>query len=116
MSKNATQETTEAKLLSLPAETQYAADGIVSRTLLQTGTVRVVLFGFSTGQELTEHTSSQQAIIQVLTGECDFAVSGQVHRMKAGDLLYMPPNAAHSVKALTQFSMVLTLCRPAPAK
>jgi len=101
------------KIVSLAAETQFAPNGIVSRTLLRAANGRVVLFGFAEGQELTEHTSTQQALIQVLSGECDFLLDGQPHPMKAGDLLYMPPNLPHAVKATKQFSMLLTLMKPA---
>ncbi len=100
------------KVISLPAETQFADNGIVSRTLLRTENMRVVLFGFSAGQELTEHTSTQHALVQVLSGECDFSLGDQVHQLKAGSLLYMPPNLRHAVKATTQFSMLLTLSKP----
>ena len=96
-------------IVSLPQETQYAPNGIVSRTLLRTPTARAVLFGFSQGQELTEHTSTQRALIQILSGECEFSLAGQSHLLKAGDLLHMPPNAPHAVKATSQFSMLLTL-------
>jgi hypothetical protein len=44
------------KIVSLTTETQFAPNGIVSRTLLRTDNSRTVLFGFSEGQELTEHT------------------------------------------------------------
>jgi quercetin dioxygenase-like cupin family protein len=74
-----------------------------------------VLFGFAEGQELSEHTSTQQALIQILSGECDFTLAGTVHRLKAGDLLHMPPNLPHAVKASTQFSMLLTLVAPIPS-
>ncbi len=100
------------KVISLPSETQFAPNGIVSRTLLRTGTARVVLFGFSDGQELTEHTSTQAALVQVISGECEFTLEGQPHPLKAGDFLYMPPGAPHAVKALGQFSMLLTLLKP----
>ena len=100
------------KVVSLPVETQFAANGIVSRTLLRTENMRVVLFGFSAGQELTEHTSTQHALVQVLSGECDFSLGDKWHHLKAGDLLYMPPNLRHGVKATTQFSMLLTLSKP----
>jgi quercetin dioxygenase-like cupin family protein len=103
----------QAKVLSLSQETQFAPNGIVSRTLLKTPYSRTVLFGFDAGQELTEHTSTQHALIQVLTGECDFSLAGQPQRLKAGDLLYMPPGMPHAVKAGTRFSMLLTLSRPA---
>jgi quercetin dioxygenase-like cupin family protein len=101
------------KILSLPAETQYAPNGIVSRTLLRTPTSRTVLFGFAEGQELTEHTSTQHAVIQILSGACEFSLAGVPRHLKTGDLLYMPPHLAHSVKATEQFSMLLTLTKPA---
>jgi quercetin dioxygenase-like cupin family protein len=99
-------------IISLPAETQYAPNGIVSRTILRTPNSRVVLFGFAEGQELTEHTSTQHATIQILSGECEFSLAGKPHALKKGDLLCMPPNLPHAVKATRQFSMLLTLCRP----
>ena len=109
-------ESGTAKILSLTEETKFAANGIVSRTLLRTDNTRTVLFGFAEGQELTEHTSTQHAVIQILSGECEFSLNGQPHNLKAGDFLYMPPNLAHAVRATTQFSMLLTLTKPAEMK
>ena len=103
----------QEKVISLAQETQFAPNGIVSRTLLRAPAARVVLFGFSEGQELTEHTSTQHALIQVLSGECEFLLSGKAHSLKTGDFLYMPPGAPHAVKATKQFSMLLTLFKPA---
>jgi quercetin dioxygenase-like cupin family protein len=100
------------KILSLAEETRFAPNGIVSRTLLRTAHSRVVLFGFAEGQELSEHTSTQHALIEILSGECEFFLAGQPHPLKAGDLLYMPPNLAHAVQATKQFSMLLTLFKP----
>jgi quercetin dioxygenase-like cupin family protein len=109
-------ESGAAKILSLAEETQFAANGIVSRTLLRTANSRTVLFGFAEGQELTEHTSTQHALIQILSGDCEFLLGGQPHNLKAGDFLYMPPNLAHAVRATTQFSMLLTLTKPTVAE
>jgi len=100
------------KIISLAEETRFAPNGIVSRTLLRTPTSRVVLFGFAEGQELTEHTSTQCAVIQMLSGECEFSLAGQPHPLKAGDLLYMPPHLPHAVRATKPFSMLLTLSKP----
>jgi quercetin dioxygenase-like cupin family protein len=101
----------QEKVLSLSDETQFAANGIVSRTLLRTANTRVVLFGFTEGQELTEHTSTQSAVVQILSGECEFSLGGIPHSAKAGDLIYMPPNLRHAVSATKQFSMLLTLTK-----
>jgi quercetin dioxygenase-like cupin family protein len=85
---------------------------VVSRTLLQTTHARVILFGFAAGQELSEHTSTQHALVQILSGECDFSLDGQWHSLQAGALLHMPPNLPHAVRAKQPFSMLLTLIKP----
>jgi quercetin dioxygenase-like cupin family protein len=100
-------------VISLANETQFAPNGIVSRTLLRTPNARVVLFGFAEGQELTEHTSTQRALVHILSGECDFSLAGKAHALKAGDFLHMPPNLPHAMKATKQCSMLLTLIKPA---
>ena len=113
MSEQPLMDASSEKIISLVQETQFAPNGIVSRTLLRTPTVRVVLFGFAEGQELTEHTSTQNALVQVLSGECEFSLTGKPHNLKAGDFLYMPPGLPHAAKATTQFSMLLTLFKQA---
>lgn len=112
MSEKPLIDVTREKILSLADETKFAANGIVSRTLLRTPTSRIVLFGFAEGQELTEHTSTQAAVVQILSGECEFSMGGTPHAAKAGDLIYMPPNLPHAVTATKQFSMLLTLSKP----
>lgn len=96
-------------VIALARETQFAPNGIVSRTLLATGGLRLVLFGFDAGQELTEHTSPHHAVIQILSGSCEFSLNGKPHPMSAGDVLYMEPGLPHAVKATERFSMLLTL-------
>ena len=112
MSENPLIDPANTKIVSLADETKFAPNGIVSRTLLRTPNARVVLFGFAEGQELTEHTSTHHAVIQILSGECEFSLAGKPHALKAGDLLYMPPNLPHAAKATTKFSMLLTLSKP----
>ncbi|HEY5041584.1 MAG TPA: cupin domain-containing protein [Verrucomicrobiae bacterium] len=111
MSEKPLIDVAQEKILSLANETQFAANGIVSRTLLRTPTSRVTLFGFAAGQELTEHTSTQCAVIQILSGECEISLAGKPHQAKAGDLIYMPPHLPHAIRAATQFSMLLTLTK-----
>ena len=103
----------ETKVLVLAEETKFAANGIVSRTILNTAHSRTILFGFAEGQELSEHTSTQHALIQILSGECEFSLDGKVQTLKAGAFLHMPPNLRHAVQAKQPFSMLLTLVKPA---
>lgn len=108
-------DSAKAMVISLPDETQFASNGIVSRTLLRTPTTRVVLFGFAEGQELSEHTSKAQVLIEILSGRCEFFLDGKSHLLKAGDLLHMPPDMPHAVRATEKFSMLLTMLKPTEA-
>lgn len=83
--------------------------GIVSRTILSTPELRVVEFAFAAGQELTEHTSTSRAIIQILTGACEFSVAGEPRTMRAGDLLHLTPKVPHALRATEPMTMLLVL-------
>ncbi|MFO1476012.1 MAG: cupin domain-containing protein [Verrucomicrobiota bacterium] len=113
MSEQPLMEPAAEKVISLAAETQFVPNGIASRTLLRTGSCRVVLFGFAEGQELSEHTSPSRALVQILSGECEFTLAGQSRLLKSGDLVHMPPHLPHAVKATQPFSMLLTLMKEA---
>ena len=96
--------------LRLAEATQLAAAGIVSRTVLHSPELRVILFTFAEGQELTTHTSTRRAVIQVLEGTGEFWFDGRGEKLSAGTLLHLPPNHQHAVRASTgPFSMLLTL-------
>jgi len=75
---------------------------------LTTPALRLTLFHFAAGQELSEHTSKTRALVQILTGTCKFSVGPTVHTLKPGDLLHLPPGAPHAVSAPEAFSMLLT--------
>jgi quercetin dioxygenase-like cupin family protein len=95
---------------------QASESGIVSRTVLQSPELRIVLFTFAAGQELTPHTSRRRAVIQILDGACDFFFAGQWSRLAAGSLLHLPPNELHAVRAAAgAFSMLLTLGAEPPS-
>ncbi len=102
----------QAAVLALDEETVFAPNGIVSRTLLRLPSVRSVLFGFAAGQELTEHTSTQHALVLVLSGRCEFVLAGRTHVLRPGHLVYMPPGWSHAVRAVEAFSMLLILVPP----
>lgn len=100
----------DAQALKLTDAVQHSAAGIVSRTLLQTPEVRVILFAFADGQELTSHTSRRRALVQIIDGTCDFFFGGKWQKLVAGTFLHLPPGHPHAVRASTgAFAMLLTL-------
>ena len=111
MSKTTLFDPAAASVIHLADAAQFSEAGIVSRTLHDAAGVRVTLFAFATGQQLTEHASPARALVQVLGGACEFTLAGQKTPLRAGDLLHMPPGLAHAVCATEPFSMLLTTIR-----
>lgn len=90
-------------------------DGTLSRVLHKDGRIRLVGFGFDAGQELTEHSSSFPAIVQVVSGRITLSVEGEDHSMNPTSWLHMEPNAKHAVSAHEPSVILLTLLKNAAA-
>ncbi len=96
--------------LTLPSGADTPSVGILSRTLLSTPDVRLVTMHFAADEELTTHTSNRRALVQVLTGACEFWVDDQWSRLATGELMHLPPNQPHAVRASHgAFTLLLTL-------
>ena len=89
----------------------YQSGSIVSREIVKGATGRVTLFAFDEGEGLSEHTSPFNALVQIIEGEAEITVSGQPHHVKAGELILMPAQQPHALKALKRFKMILTMIR-----
>jgi quercetin dioxygenase-like cupin family protein len=89
----------------------YQADAIVSREILKAKTGTVTLFAFDAGQGLSEHTAPFDAVIHVLDGEAQITISGKAHQVRAGEIITMPANQPHALKAVRRFKMILVMIR-----
>ena len=103
------------KLGTLPHEVvgliDYQADAIVSREIVKGKTGTVTVFAFDAGQGLSEHTAPFDALVQVLDGAAEVTISGKSHKVKAGQLIVMPANKPHALKAVRRFKMMLVMIR-----
>ena len=88
---------------------EYAEGSIVSRTLSESRTTTITVFAFDTGQSLSEHSTPYDALVQVLDGEGEFTIDGKANAVRAGQIVIMPANVPHAVKATSRFKMVLTI-------
>jgi quercetin dioxygenase-like cupin family protein len=84
-------------------------DGTLSRTIHKDEHVKVVLFGFAAGQELSQHTASVPAMVQIVNGEVRFTLDGDEKELSAGAWLYMQANVPHAVYAKSNTVMLLTM-------
>lgn len=110
-SKSGVLEELSKKPEALASMAAYQKDSIVSRRIIHRDTGNVTLFAFDKGQELTEHTSLYNALIYVVDGESEVAIARQPHLVKTGEMILLPANVPHAVKAVKQFKMLLILIR-----
>lgn len=97
--------------LELAKEVAPPQDGILSRTLFQDDKLKVVLFGFGAGHEMSEHTASKPAIMHFLHGQANVTLGSDAHEVGAGAWMHMPPNLPHSITAKTPTTMLLLLLK-----
>ena len=89
----------------------YQEASVVSKTLIEKKTGTVTLFAFDKGQGLSEHTAPFDAMVCVLDGVAEIAISGNPVVVRQGEMLVMPANEPHALKAVERFKMMLTMIR-----
>jgi len=97
--------------LNLVDSIAYQTDAVVSRTLIKSDAGTVTVFAFDKGQELSEHTTPFDALVHVLDGEAEIRINQDVHSVKTGELLIMPANEPHALRAVQPFKMLLTMIK-----
>jgi len=100
-----------AEAFSLTDLVQYADGAIVSRTIIKQPSGTITLFAFDRGQELSEHTTPYDAVVQVLEGEVRLSIGGNFVSATAGQAVIMPAHVPHGLKAFEPFKMLLTMIR-----
>lgn len=98
-----------AKVLKLEEELTYHKGQIVSKTLVQNGSISLTLFSFDKGEEISSHSSDGDAMVTVLDGTGRFTVGDETFTVNKGETLVMPANVPHAVYGEEQFKMLLTV-------
>jgi quercetin dioxygenase-like cupin family protein len=89
----------------------YQKGSVVSRMVVNKKSGTVTLFAFDEGQGLSEHTAPFDALVQILDGEAKITISGKSLLAKKGEMVIMPANEPHALKAEKKFKMLLTMIR-----
>lgn len=99
------------KVLTLVDLLDYQDDAVVSRTIIDKKIGTVTLFAFDKGQGLSEHTAPYDALVFIVDGKVKVTISGKVHNLKQGEMIIMPANKPHALRATEKFKMVLVMVR-----
>lgn len=101
----------ETKAHKLDEMVSYQGGSIVSKTLIDKKTGTVTLFAFDQGQGLSEHTAPYDALVYIFDGKAEITISGSRHIVEKGNMIVMPANEPHALKAVESFKMMLTMIR-----
>ncbi|MBF0522047.1 MAG: cupin domain-containing protein [Candidatus Omnitrophica bacterium] len=89
----------------------YQDDSIVSKEIIRNDKGTISFFAFDKGQCLSEHTAPFDAMVYVFDGKAEVKIEGKPSSLKAGDLIIMPANKPHALKAIERFKMMLVMVR-----
>ena len=103
----------EFDVTNLAASIDYQKDAVVSRTLIKKETGTVTIFAFSENQGLSEHTAPFDAMVNIFDGQAEITIDGMPVTVKKGEMVIMPANKPHALKAVEQFKMMLIMIKSA---
>ena len=103
--------TPNSQVLHLAELVNYQEGSVVSRQITKADAGNVTLFAFDINQGLSEHTAPFDALVHILEGEAEVTISGKPFHLKTGDVIIMPANEPHALKAAQNFKMLLTMIR-----
>ncbi|MDZ4860134.1 MAG: cupin domain-containing protein [Candidatus Hydrogenedentes bacterium] len=91
---------------------EYPKEGILSHIIFKGERMHATLFAMTAGQEMSEHTTSMEAMLHFLEGEIELTVEDKQYTAAAGTWLRMAPRVAHSLVANTNSKFYLVTIRP----
>ncbi|MCH8010468.1 MAG: cupin domain-containing protein [Candidatus Marinimicrobia bacterium] len=89
----------------------YQSGSVVSKTILKGKTGTVTLFAFDREEGLSEHTAPFDALVFLLDGKAEVTISGKSHNLNSGEMIILPANEPHALKAKARFKMMLVMIR-----
>jgi len=99
------------KVIKLSDLVDYQEGSVVSREVINKKTGTVTIFAFDEGQGLSTHSAPFDAMVYIADGEAEIAIDGNPNRLNAGDMIIIPADHPHAVKALKRFKMLLIMIR-----
>lgn len=104
-------EKVKGKVLTVKDLVDYQKGSVVSREIIAKDTGTVTIFAFDKGEGLSEHTAPFDAMVQIVDGKAEIIISGNKNVVNKGEMIIMPANDPHALKALERFKMVLTMIK-----
>lgn len=101
----------KAKVLKMAEAVDYQKDSIVSSGIINKKTGTVTVFAFNKNQGLSEHVAPFDALVHILDGQAEIFISGKPYFVKKGEMIVLPANKPHALKAVKRFKMLLVMIK-----
>jgi quercetin dioxygenase-like cupin family protein len=89
----------------------YQQGSVVSRTIVDKKSGTVTFFAFDEGEGLSEHKAPFDALVYVVDGEAGVTIAGKSFALKEGEMIVIPANKRHALRATRRFKMLLVMIR-----
>jgi quercetin dioxygenase-like cupin family protein len=89
----------------------YQSSSVVSKTVIDKSSGTITLFAFDKGQGLSEHTAPFDAVVYVFDGDAEVTISGKSMKVKQGEMVIMPADKPHALRAIEKFKMMLVMIK-----
>jgi len=90
---------------------KYQENAVVSSEIIKKDAGTVTVFAFDKDQGLSEHTAPFDALVNIIDGRAEVSISGELFTVKEGEMIVMPANKPHSLKAVEKFKMLLVMIK-----
>ena len=101
----------EGQVINIANLVDYQEGSIVSRTLIDKSAGTITLFAFDKEQGLSEHMAPFDALVYILDGEAIVTISGKSLNVNQGEMVIMPANKPHALRAISRFKMMLVMIK-----
>ena len=111
MAENFIQIEDMTQALKLKDIVSYMEHSVVSREIIRKPSGTMTVFAFDKDEGLSEHTAPFDAAVYLLEGEAEIRIDGKPHSVKEGEMIIMPANKPHALKAITRYKMLLVMIK-----
>lgn len=101
----------ETKAFLLKEGIGYQDGSVVSKQIIKKPNGNVTLFAFDKDENLSEHTSPFDALVQIVDGEMEITIGGEPHMVSAGEMIKLPADIPHGLVAKEKSKMLLTMVK-----
>lgn len=101
----------KAEVFKMAGAVDYQKGSIVSSEIINKKTGTVTVFAFDKDQGLSEHVAPFDALVYILDGQAEISISGRAHILKNSEMIILPANKPHALKAIKKFKMLLVMIR-----